>query len=32
MFKEKSEARPFVESVEKKNNILGEGLDKFLLD
>ena len=32
MFKEKSEARPFVESVEKKNNLLGEGLDKFLLD
>jgi hypothetical protein len=32
MFKDKSEARPFVESVEKNKNTLSEGLDKFLLD
>jgi hypothetical protein len=32
IFGEKSEARPFVESVEGKNNLLIDGLDKFLLD
>lgn len=32
MFNEKSEARPFVESVENKSNLLIDGLDKFLLD
>jgi len=32
MFKEKSEAKPFVESINKNNNLLIDGLDKFLLD
>jgi len=32
MFKDKMEARPFVESVENKKNTLIDGLDKFLLD
>ena len=32
MFKEKHEAKPFVESVNKDNNLLKDGLDRFLLD
>jgi hypothetical protein len=32
MFNEKLEAKPFVESVEKKNNLLTDNLNKFLLD
>ena len=32
IFGEKSEARPFVESVEGKNNLLIDGLNNFLLD
>jgi hypothetical protein len=31
MFKEKHEAKPFVESVNKDNNLLKDGLDRFLL-
>jgi hypothetical protein len=32
MFKDKSEARPFKESVEGRTDLLSNGLDKFLLD
>jgi hypothetical protein len=32
MFKEKHEAKPFVESVNKDNDLLKDGLDRFLLD
>jgi hypothetical protein len=32
MFKDKSEARPFKESVEGRTDLLSDGLDKFLLD
>jgi hypothetical protein len=32
MFKDRSEAKPFVESVKKENNLLIDGLNKFLLD
>jgi hypothetical protein len=32
MFKEKEEAKPFMESVEKKTNILVDKINKFLLD
>ena len=32
MFKEKDEAKPFMESVEKKTNILVDKINKFLLD
>ena len=32
MFNEKLEAKPFVESVEKKNNLHTDNLNKFLLD
>lgn len=31
MFKDKSEARPYVESISNKKNTLNESLDKFLL-
>ena len=32
MFKDKSEAKPFTESVENKKNLLNDSLDNFLLD
>lgn len=32
MFKDKAEARPFKESVEGKNDLLSDGLDKFLIN
>ena len=32
MFKEKEEAKPFMESVNKKTNILVDKINKFLLD